>query len=73
MIVRAIHHYTAADPRLNSHPGSSSALTRTVEDHREILEALKENDAELAAERVTAHINASWSERRRARLDAPEA
>lgn len=73
MIVRAIHHYTAADPRLNSHPGSSSALTRTVEDHREILEALKENDAELAAERVTAHINASWSERRRARLDAPKA
>jgi DNA-binding FadR family transcriptional regulator len=68
MIIRAIHHYTAADPRLSGHPGSLSALTRTVEEHRDILEALQKRDGELAAERVTAHINASWSERRRARL-----
>jgi DNA-binding FadR family transcriptional regulator len=66
-IVRAIHQYTAADPRLNSQ-GSSRALTRTVEDHRAILEALQNRDGELAAERITAHINASWSERRQARL-----
>jgi DNA-binding GntR family transcriptional regulator len=67
MIIRAIHQYTAADPRINSE-GSSIALSRTVEDHGAILEALKNRDGELAAERITAHINASWSERRRARL-----
>jgi DNA-binding FadR family transcriptional regulator len=68
MIIRAIHQYTAADPRVNSRPGSLSALTRTVEEHRGILEALQKRDGELAAERITAHINGSWSERRRARL-----
>ena len=68
MIIRAIHSYTAADPRLNSHPGSASSLQRTVDEHRGILEALGERDGDLAAERITAHINASWTERRRARL-----
>lgn len=67
MIIRAIHQYTAADPRLNS-PSPSSALTRTVEEHRGILEALQQRDGQLAAHLITAHINASWSERRRARL-----
>jgi DNA-binding FadR family transcriptional regulator len=68
MIIRAIHHYTAADPRLSGHPGSASALTRTVDEHRGILEALEQRDGDLAADRITAHINASWSERRRAHL-----
>jgi GntR family galactonate operon transcriptional repressor len=67
MIIRAIHQYTAADPRLNS-AAPAPALTRTVEQHRGILEALQARDAELAAARVGAHIDDSWSERRRARL-----
>jgi len=67
MIIRAIHQYTAADPRLNSSV-SSTALTRTVDEHRGILAALREHNGELAAERIAAHIDASWSERRIARL-----
>jgi GntR family transcriptional regulator, galactonate operon transcriptional repressor len=67
MIIRAIHQYTAADPRLNSSM-SSNALTRTVDEHRGILAALRERDGELAATRIAAHIDASWSERRQARL-----
>ena len=67
-IVRAIHQYTAADPRLNSRPGSIGALTRTIEEHRAVYEALAAHDAELAASRIAAHIDASWAERRDARL-----
>ena len=67
-IVRAIHRYTAADPRLNSRPGSKSALTRTIAEHRAIYEALEARDAELAADRIAAHIDASWAERRNARV-----
>jgi DNA-binding FadR family transcriptional regulator len=66
-IVRAIHQYTAADPRLNSRPGSKRSLTRTIAEHRAIYEALEARDAELAASRVAAHIDASWAERRTAR------
>ena len=67
-IVRAIHQYTAADPRLNSRPGSKRALTRTIAEHRAVYEALKAGDADLAASRVAAHIDASWAERRNMRV-----
>jgi DNA-binding FadR family transcriptional regulator len=69
-IVRAIHQYTAADPRLNSRPGSKRSLTRTLAEHRAIQEALEARDGELAASRLAAHIDASWEERRNARVTA---
>ena len=69
-IVRAIHQYTAAEPRLSGRPDSNSALTRTIDEHRGIYEALERRDAELAANRITAHIDASWAERRNARLQS---
>jgi DNA-binding GntR family transcriptional regulator len=39
-------------------------MKRTVADHRAIHEALVNRDGELAAARMTAHIDLSWSEKR---------
>jgi len=62
-IVRTIHLYAGATPRL-SLPGSRRSLEHTVEEHRGILEALRARDGNLAAERVASHITSAWAERR---------
>jgi DNA-binding FadR family transcriptional regulator len=62
-IVRTIHLYAGGTPRL-SRPGSRRSLKHTVQEHRDILEALATHDGDLAAERVAAHITSAWAERR---------
>jgi len=63
-VVRAIHRYGDATPPLVG--GASTAkLKRTAAEHRAIYDALAAGDGELAAERVSAHIDRSWAERRK--------
>lgn len=62
-IVAAIHRHAGRNPRLTA-PGRGASLARTVEDHREILEALAAEDGDLAAERIADHIDSAWAERR---------
>jgi DNA-binding FadR family transcriptional regulator len=62
-IVRVIHRYGGVTPPLAG--GASRAnLKRTAAEHRSILDALSAGDGELAGERVSAHIEARWAERR---------
>lgn len=62
-IVRIIHRYGGVTPPLSA--GASRAnLKRTAAEHRAILDALVAGDGELAGERVSAHIEARWLERR---------
>ena len=63
-IVNIIHRYGGATPRLAA-GASKATLKRTAVEHREILEALAEGDSGLASARVSAHIDASWAERKR--------
>jgi DNA-binding FadR family transcriptional regulator len=68
-IVRVIHRYGGATPPLAG--GASKAnLKRTAAEHRAILAALAAGDGELAAERVSAHIESRWAERRRRKSEA---
>jgi DNA-binding FadR family transcriptional regulator len=45
-------------------PAPPKSLERTAAEHRAILEALVARDSDLAASRITAHIDSAWSERR---------
>ena len=65
-IVRVIHRHGGATAPLAS-GASLAALKRTVAEHREILEALAARDGELAGERISAHIEARWKERKKRR------
>jgi DNA-binding FadR family transcriptional regulator len=62
-IVRVIHRHGGVMPPLAS-AASRAALNETTKDHREILEALAARDGELAGERIAAHIDSAWAERR---------
>ncbi len=65
-IVRVIHRHGGATAPLASGE-SRAALKRTVAEHRGILEALTARDGLLAGERISAHIEARWVERKRRR------
>jgi DNA-binding FadR family transcriptional regulator len=62
-IVRVIHRHGGATAPLAS-GASRAALKRTVAEHREILDALAARDGDLAGERISAHIEARWAERK---------
>jgi DNA-binding GntR family transcriptional regulator len=61
-IVGTIHAHGAR--RGLDEPAPTTSLERTASEHRAILDALVARDTELAASRITAHINSAWSERR---------
>jgi DNA-binding FadR family transcriptional regulator len=63
-IVRVIHRHGGATPPLAATPTSKAALKRTTVEHRGILEALAAGDGHLAAERISAHIESRWVERK---------
>jgi DNA-binding FadR family transcriptional regulator len=63
-IVRAIHRYGDATPALASST-SRAQLERTAREHRGIYEALAAGKADLAGDRIAAHIESAWAERRR--------
>jgi DNA-binding FadR family transcriptional regulator len=65
-IVRAIHRHGDVTPPL---AGSTSRaqLERTTREHRGIYEALAAGDGDLAGDRIAAHIESAWAERRRRR------
>jgi DNA-binding FadR family transcriptional regulator len=65
-IVRVIHRHGGATAPLASGE-SRAALKRTVREHRGILEALAARDGALAGERISAHIEARWAERKKRR------
>ena len=62
-IVRVIHRHGGVMPPLAS-AASRAALKETAQDHRGILEALVARDGELAGERIAAHIDSAWAERK---------
>ncbi len=62
-IVRIIHRYGGVTPPL-AEGASRANLKRTAAEHRAILDALAARDGALAGERVSAHIEARWAERR---------
>jgi len=68
-IVRVIHEHGGVLPPLAS-AASRAGLKRTAAGHRGILEALEARDGDLAAERISAHIESAWAERRRGRATA---
>jgi DNA-binding FadR family transcriptional regulator len=63
-IVRAIHRHGDVTPPL---AGSTSRaqLERTAREHRGIYDALVAGDGDLAGDRIAAHIESAWAERRR--------
>jgi DNA-binding FadR family transcriptional regulator len=63
-IVRVIHRYGGVTPPLAATPASKAALKRTTAEHRAILDALAMHDSELAAERISEHIESRWAERK---------
>jgi DNA-binding FadR family transcriptional regulator len=63
-IVRVIHRYGGATAPLAATPASKAALKRTTAEHRAILEALASGDGQLAGERISAHIESRWTERK---------
>jgi DNA-binding FadR family transcriptional regulator len=62
-IVRIIHRYGGVTPPL-AEGASRANLKRTAAEHRAILDALAAGDGALAGERVSAHIEARWAERK---------
>ena len=68
-IVRVIHRHGGATAPLAS-GASRAALKRTVVEHREIIEALAARDGDLAGERISAHIEARWDERKKRRTSS---
>jgi GntR family galactonate operon transcriptional repressor len=63
-IVRVIHQHGDVTPPL---AGSTSRaqLERTVREHKGIYAALAAADGDLAGDRIAAHIESAWAERRR--------
>ena len=62
-IVRVIHQHGGVTPLLSA--GSSrAALEETAEEHGDILAALAASDGELAGERIAAHIDHAYAERK---------
>ncbi|MBV8064691.1 MAG: FadR family transcriptional regulator [Actinobacteria bacterium] len=68
-IVRVIHRHGGATAPLAS-GATRATLKRTVVEHREIIEALAARDGELAGERISAHIEARWTERKKRRANS---
>lgn len=66
-IVRVIHRHGGATAPLAA-GASRAALKRTVAEHRAIVEALAARDGDLAGERISAHIEARWAERKKRKL-----
>jgi DNA-binding FadR family transcriptional regulator len=66
-IVRVIHRHGGATPPLAATPTSKAALKRTITEHRAILDALTAGNGDLAAERISAHIESRWAERKNRR------
>jgi DNA-binding FadR family transcriptional regulator len=66
-IVRAIHRHGGVTPPLSS-ATSRELLERTVDDHRAVYAALAARDGARAAELISAHIETSWSERKRGKV-----
>jgi DNA-binding FadR family transcriptional regulator len=62
-IVGVIHRYGGVTPPL-AEGASRTNLKRTAAEHRAILDALAAGDGALAGERVSAHIEARWAERK---------
>jgi DNA-binding FadR family transcriptional regulator len=65
-IVRAIHRHGDVTPPLAG-VTTRSQLERTAREHKGIYEALAARDGELAGDRIAAHIESAWAERRRKR------
>jgi DNA-binding FadR family transcriptional regulator len=63
-IVRAIHRHGDVTPPLAG-VTTRAQLERTAREHRGIYEALAARDAEQAGDRIAAHIESAWAERRR--------
>ena len=63
-IVHTIHTH-AGTMRPLAAAQSRAELERTVTEHRAILEALTARDGEAAGERVAAHIDFAWADRKR--------
>jgi GntR family galactonate operon transcriptional repressor len=66
-IVRAIHTHGGATAPLSAAASSRISLERTAAEHRGIYEALAARNGELAGERIAAHIQSAWAERRSVR------
>jgi len=68
-VVRTIHtHAGITAPLAGASP--RAALERTVAEHRAIYEALAARDGELAGDRIAAHIDFAWAERKGAKATA---
>ena len=63
-IVRTIHAHAGA-MRPIAAAQSRAELERTATEHRAILEALRARDGEAAGERIAAHIDFAWADRKR--------
>ena len=63
-IVRVIHRHGGVMPPLASAASRAALEADDRRDHRAILEALAARDGELAGERIAAHIESAWAERR---------
>jgi len=63
-IVRVIHRHGDVTPPLAG-VTTRSQLERTVREHKGIHEALASGKGELAGDRIAAHIESAWAERRR--------
>jgi DNA-binding FadR family transcriptional regulator len=68
-IVRTIHLHAGTMPQLAG-AASRAALERTTSEHRSIYDALTARDAELAGERIAAHIDFAWAERKEQQPDS---
>jgi DNA-binding FadR family transcriptional regulator len=65
-IVRTIHRHTGGTPPMIAKAGSSrKLLEQTVDDHRQIYEALVERDGERAGSLIAGHIEGAWAQRKR--------
>jgi DNA-binding FadR family transcriptional regulator len=69
-IVRSIHRHGDVTPPLASST-SRAQLERTTREHRGIYEALAARDGDLAGDRIAAHIESAWAERRRRQRKRP--
>jgi DNA-binding FadR family transcriptional regulator len=65
-IVRAIHTHGGVRPPLSA-AATRAELAGTVKAHRAIYDALADGDGELAAERISEHIDSAWGARKRRR------
>ena len=63
-IVRVIHRHGGVDAAAAPPAPRAERLKRTAADHRAILDALAARDGELAGERIAAHIDSAWAERK---------